>query len=78
MTIALAVRHLGLHASEALTACTVNPAALLGFEDAGTIQPGKRADVILLRHKDERQLAHEFGGNPIDVVICNGNVVAVA
>ena len=76
MAIALAVRHLGLTAAEAITACTTNAAALLGFEYTGTIQPGQRADIILLRHNDERQLAYEFGGNPVDLVICNGNVVA--
>ena len=78
MAIALAVRHLGLTAAEAITACTVNAAALLGFEDAGTICPGQRADIILLRHTDERQMAYEFGGNPVETVICNGSVVAAA
>ena len=62
MAIALAVRHLGLTAHEALAAATVNPAALLGFEDRGRLKPGLRADLVLLRHRDERQLGHEFGG----------------
>ena len=52
MAIALAVRHLGLTAAEAIAACTVNAAALLGLRDAGTIEPGKRADLVLLRHTD--------------------------
>jgi imidazolonepropionase len=34
-----------------------------------------RADMMLLRHRDERELAYEFGGNPVDVVIANGRVV---
>jgi len=29
----------------------------------------------LLRHKDERLLAYEFGGNPVDAVICGGKLV---
>lgn len=70
--IALAVRFCGLTPAEAIVATTVNAAAVLGLADRGTIEPGKRADLILLRHRDERALAHELGGNPVDVVICGG------
>jgi len=70
--IALAVRHCGLSPAEAIVAATVNGAAVLGLNDRGTIEPGQRADLILLRHKDERQLAYEIGGNPVDQVICGG------
>ncbi len=73
--IALAVRFCGLTPAEAIAACTVNAAALLGFSDRGTIAPGQRADLILLRHKDERQLAYELGGNPVDAVVCGGQIV---
>lgn len=72
LAIALAVRFCGLQPAEAIVAATANPAALLGFSDRGTIEVGKRADLVLLHHKDERQLAHELGGNPVDLVICGG------
>lgn len=75
MTIALAVRALGLTPTEAIGAATANPAALLGYTDRGTIAPGQRADLILLHHRDERALAYEFGADPIDAVICAGSVV---
>ena len=75
MAIALAVRNLGITASEAIASCTVNAASLLGLADRGTIEPGARADLILLRHRDERQLGYEFGGNPVDMVICAGQIV---
>ena len=75
MAIALAVRHLGLTAAEAIAASTVNGAALLGFDDIGTIEVGKRADLVLLRHTDERQLGYEFGGGHADLVLCAGRVV---
>ncbi|MCC5824072.1 MAG: imidazolonepropionase [Phycisphaerales bacterium] len=74
MAIALAVRHLGLTAAEAIAASTVNAAALLGLHDAGSIEPGKRADLVLLRHTDERQLGYEFGGRHTDLVICDGRI----
>lgn len=74
--IALAVRHCGLAPAEAIAACTVNAAAVLNLRDRGTIEPGQRADLILLRHRDERLLAWELGGNPVDLVICGGRRVA--
>ncbi len=75
LAIALAVRFCGLTPAEAIVAATVNAAAVLGFTDRGTIAGGQRADLLLLRHKDERQLAYELGGNPVDVVVVGGNVV---
>jgi imidazolonepropionase len=73
--IALAVRHCGLTVAEAITATTVNAAAALGLADRGVIAPGLRADLVLLRHTDERQLAHEFGDNPVERVVCAGRLL---
>lgn len=73
--IALAVRKSGLTVAEAIVATTVNAAAVLGLGDRGTIEGGRRADLILLRHRDERLLAHEVGGNPVDLVVAGGKRV---
>jgi imidazolonepropionase len=73
--MALAVRFCGLSPAEAIAAGTVNAAAVLGLADRGRIEPGLRADLILLHHRDERQLVYELGGNPVDVVICGGRRV---
>jgi imidazolonepropionase len=70
--IALSVRRCGLTPQEAIAACTVNAAAVLGLPDRGTIEVGKRADLVLLTHLDERMLAYEIGGNPVDLVVCGG------
>ncbi len=70
--IATAVRCCGLTPAEAIAACTVNAAAALGLTDRGTIETGQRADLILLRHRDERLLAHEIADNPLDLVIAAG------
>ena len=75
MAIALAVRQLGITIAEAIIASTRTPAELLGFYDLGMINEGYRADMVLLQHTDERQLAYEFGGNPVAVVICEGRIV---
>ncbi len=78
MAIALAARHNGLTPAEAIACATASPAALLGLADRGRIEPGCRADLVLLRHRDERALAFEFGGDPTDVVVCAGVVVTSA
>lgn len=76
MAIALATRKLGITAAEAITASTINAASLLGFDDQGTLEVGQRADLIMLRHRDERQLGYTFGGSHVELVICNGSIVA--
>jgi imidazolonepropionase len=75
MAVALAVRHCGISPAEAIIAATVNPATLLGLADRGTVAPGQRADLILLKHSDERALAYEFGDDPVDQVVLAGRVV---
>jgi imidazolonepropionase len=69
---ALAVRKLRLTALEAIAATTSSAARLLGLCDRGVIAPGLRADLVLLRHRDERLLSFELGGNPVDQVIVQG------
>ena len=73
--IALSTRHLRITAHEAIRACTTNAARLLGLTDRGTITKGVRADLVMLRHTDERMLGYEFGGNPVDHVWCAGEQV---
>ncbi len=75
MVIAAAVRHCGLTPAEAIIASTVNAAHVLGLRDRGMVAPGARADLIVLAHTDERALAYEIGGDPVDVVLCGGDVV---
>ncbi|MCP2732649.1 amidohydrolase family protein, partial [Limnofasciculus baicalensis] len=68
LAIAAAARFCGLTPQEAITACTINAASLLGLKDRGFIAPGARADLILLKHTDERMLAYEMGGDPVDAI----------
>ncbi len=75
--IALATRKLRLSTLKAITCTTQNAANLLGFNDRGLIAPGMRADLILLRHTDERSLGFELGGNPVQHVICGGQALAI-
>jgi imidazolonepropionase len=75
LAIAAAVRHCGLTPAEAIAASTVNAASVLALSDRGVIAPGMRADLILLRHTNERMLAYEMGGNPVETVICAGRIL---
>jgi imidazolonepropionase len=64
-----------MSAAELLTAATLNAAASLGrAADRGTLEPGKRADVVIADVEDEQQLVAEFGRNPVRCVIKNGRV----
>lgn len=76
LAIALAVRRCGLTPAEAIVAATVNAAAVLGLKDRGTLEAGQRADLIVLCHSDERMLAYECGGNPVDAVVCGGEILS--
>ena len=75
LVAALAVRRCGLSPVSALLAATTHPAALLGLSDRGVIEPGRRADLVLTRHLDARQVSFSLGDNPAEVVICGGRVV---
>jgi imidazolonepropionase len=70
-----AVRCCGLSCAEAITAGTVNGAAVLGLVDRGAIVAGARADLVLLRCRDEREVCFEFGSDVVDVVVAGGRVV---
>ena len=70
----LACTQLGLSPAEALAACTVNAAYVLGLHDRGRIAPGLRADLVLLDAADWRHLAYHFAGDVVHTVICEGRV----
>jgi imidazolonepropionase len=56
----------GLTPPEALTASTLNPAWVLGMADrAGTLEVGKRADLLVLEGEGFRQVPYRPGHNPV-------------
>jgi len=61
---------------EALTATTVNPASVLGLADRlGTIEPGKRADLVLLEETSFAQVPYRPGHDPVVATIVGGELV---
>jgi imidazolonepropionase len=71
----LACTQLGLSPEEALGAMTVNAAHVLGLVDRGRLQPGHRADVVLLDASDWRHLAYHLAGDVVHTVVREGRVV---
>ena len=69
----LAATQLKLSPAEALSACTVNAAHVLGRADRlGRLAPGYRADVVLLATPDWRYLAYHLSGRIVDAVVLAG------
>ena len=74
--VQLAVFELGLSIGEALTAATLNPACTLGLgAELGSLEVGKRADVVLLDAPNLLHLAYHYGVNPVRSVIKAGREV---
>jgi imidazolonepropionase len=75
LVTSLAATQLHLGPAEALAACTVNAAHVLGRADRlGRIAPGYAADVVLLDAPDWRYLAYHLGGDVVATVIKGGTV----
>jgi imidazolonepropionase len=73
LMMSLACAKLGMNAAEALAACTVNAAAVLGQADRiGRLRTGYQADVVLLDAPDWRHLAYHLGGPVVKHVFCDG------
>ncbi len=76
MVFVLAVFELGLSIEESLTAVTLNSACSLGLgEEIGTVEEGKRADLVLLDAPNLLHLAYHYGINPVRAVVKAGRVV---
>jgi imidazolonepropionase len=75
--IAFACTSYGLTPLEALTAATANPAFVLGMSDrSGTLEVGKRADVLLLDEPRFAQVPYRPGHDPVVATIVGGELVA--
>ncbi len=75
--IGLGVRRYGLNTKEALLAVTLNAAYVIDRErETGSIEPGKRADLVLLDCPSEH-IAYRLGRNPVAATFVAGEPVYV-
>ena len=74
--VELAVLRHGMTLEQALSAATMNAAYAAGWGmDRGSLEVGKRADILVLDLSDYRDITHELGINYVGMVIRRGAVV---
>jgi imidazolonepropionase len=74
--MALACRHMGMTPAEAIVASTINAAHAIGLgHEVGSLEVGKKADLLILDSPDYRHLPYRFGSNLVQTVIKAGHVV---
>ncbi len=76
MMMTIACTQMRMTPEEAITASTLNGAAALGLSgEIGSIEVGKRADIIIAEVPDYRFLAYHFGVNHVRTIIKNGTIL---
>lgn len=76
LMIALACIHMRMSIEEAITALTLNGAAALDLADAiGSIEPGKKADIVILDTDDINMLPYHTGINQVATTILGGEII---
>ena len=74
--IAFACHFMRLTSAEAITAATINAAhAVCREREVGSLEVGKRADIVVLDVPNHKFLGYRFGVNLVDKVIKNGRIV---
>lgn len=76
VVVALACLQMGLTPAEAISAATINGAHVLGCPDrAGSLEPGKAADLLILNIGDYAEMAHHFGTNLVHLTMKRGEFI---
>jgi imidazolonepropionase len=73
--LALSVRLNGLTVEEALVGGTANAACALGIKNAGRLEVGCPADLLVLQSPDWRDLVYTLGANPVREIWISGTRV---
>ncbi len=75
-TIALACYQMRMTPEESITAATINAAAAIGLEKRiGSLEHGKRADIVIMDVPSYAHMPYRFGTNLCSLVMKNGKVV---
>jgi len=78
LIMALACRFMKMTPAEAIAAATINAAHAIGLgHQVGSLEAGKKADLLILDIPDYRHLPYRFGVNLVDGVIKSGESVVL-
>jgi imidazolonepropionase len=76
LVMSMAVHKLKMNIEETINAVTINGAAALNISDkTGSIDKGKKADMLLFDLSDYRHILYNFGVNNIETIIKGGIVL---
>jgi len=76
MVMQLAARLFRLSYAEIWNMCTLNAAVSLGRgNDRGSLEPGKRADIVIWKVPEHGLVINRFGVNLVDTVLVEGRIV---
>jgi len=76
LLIALGCIYMQLSIEEVITALTINGAAAAGrAETVGSLEPGKKADAVILKYPSIQYLPYHTGINLAETVLKNGKIV---
>jgi imidazolonepropionase len=76
--IALACRSMGLTPAQAIAAATINAArAIQRDAETGSVETGKKADLLVLEAPVHGHLGYRFGTNLVRQVVKNGHVYQI-
>ena len=74
--VSLACQEMRLTPVEALRAATLGGACALGLQgEVGSLEAGKRCDLVVLAAEGYRELPYHFGVNLVDAVVVDGRLV---
>jgi imidazolonepropionase len=75
-TIALACYKMKMHPREAISAVTINGAHAIDRGDKlGSIEAGKRADILILECPNPEYISYRFAANLVHTIVLNGEIV---
>lgn len=73
---ALAARRLKMRAEDILRGITFNAARAIGLHDEiGSLEPGKLADIVILKAKNYKIIGYTYGEGLVDKVLIGGKLV---
>jgi imidazolonepropionase len=76
MMMTIACTHMNVSPEEVITASTINAAAALGLSnEIGSIEKGKKADLIVLNIPNYKIIPYHFSENFVEKVVKNGTVL---